>query len=257
MALTPALELNVKLWASLFDPLLQNMNRAGSALSIIYTHSFSISCLSALVAVTCPDTNGGRLGENIYQCYRRVLSSSILSLSAFWNLEYWHCTDPNHHYYTLLHVTWLHCLSKVTVPERTFSCCILHCQWICTKFKNTEEQCLTLALIYFTQKMIFPSSHKDLGLWLGLDSAYCPLGIICTALLGNILQLYILFFSSLYTDKIPKNIALCISQHIPVLHEYMTNKRKEIWSVYYIYISDLMNKLGLIIAKMMIISPNS
>lgn len=88
MDLTPALGLNVKLGASLFDPLPQNMNRAGSALSIIYTHSFSISCLSALVAVTCPDTNGGRLGENIYQCYRRVLSGCILSLSTFWNLEY-------------------------------------------------------------------------------------------------------------------------------------------------------------------------
>lgn len=86
MALTLTLGLNVKLW--LFDPLPQNMNRAGSALSIIYTHSFSISCLSALVAVTCPDTNGGRAGENIYQCYHRVFSGSILSLSAFWNLEY-------------------------------------------------------------------------------------------------------------------------------------------------------------------------
>lgn len=105
MALTPVLGLNVKLWASLFDPLPQNMNRAGSALSIIYSHSFSISCLSALVAVTCPDTNGGRPGENIYQCYRRVLSSAILSLSAFWNSQYWRCTDPNHHYYTLLHVS--------------------------------------------------------------------------------------------------------------------------------------------------------
>ena len=100
MALTPVLGLNVKLWAPLFDPLPQNMNRTGSALSIIYTHSFSISCLSALVAVTCSDTNGGRPGENIYQCYRRVLSSAVLSLSTFWNLEYWHCTDPNHHYFS-------------------------------------------------------------------------------------------------------------------------------------------------------------
>lgn len=84
MALTPALGLNVKLWGSLFDPLPQNMNRAGSALSIIYTHSFSISCLSALVAVTCPDTNGGRLGENIYQCYRRSpLQLCAITFSPF------------------------------------------------------------------------------------------------------------------------------------------------------------------------------
>lgn len=84
MALTPALRLNVKLWGSLFDPLPQNMNRAGSALSIIYTHSFSISCLSALVAVTCPDTNGGRLGENIYQCYRRSpLQLCAITFSPF------------------------------------------------------------------------------------------------------------------------------------------------------------------------------
>lgn len=60
------------------------MNRAGSALSIIYTHSFSISCLSALVAVTCPDTNGGRLGENIYQCYRRSpLQLCAITFSPF------------------------------------------------------------------------------------------------------------------------------------------------------------------------------
>lgn len=87
MALTAVLGLNVKLRAMLFDPSLRNMNRAGSALSIIYTLSFSVSCLSALVAVTCPDTNGGRPGENIYQCYRRVPSSSALSLSTFWNLR--------------------------------------------------------------------------------------------------------------------------------------------------------------------------
>lgn len=73
MALTPALRLNVKLWSGRFDPLPQNMNRAGSALSIIYTRAFSVSCLSALVAVTCPDTNGGRPGENIYQCHRSLL----------------------------------------------------------------------------------------------------------------------------------------------------------------------------------------
>lgn len=124
MALTSALRLNVKLSSALFNPLLQNMNRAGSALSIIYTHSFSISCLSALVAVTCLDTNGGRPGENIYQCYRRVLSSSILSLSAFWNLEYWRCTDPNRHRRALLPATVLHCLSKVAAPQRTFGFCI-------------------------------------------------------------------------------------------------------------------------------------
>lgn len=60
------------------------MNRAGSALSIIYTHSFSISCLSALVAVTCPDTNGGRLAENIYQCYRRSpLQLCAITFSPF------------------------------------------------------------------------------------------------------------------------------------------------------------------------------
>lgn len=124
MALNPAFGLNVKLWAPLFDPLPQNMNRAGSALSIIYNRSFSISCLSALVAVTCPDTNGGRLGENIYQCYRRGLSSSILSLSGFWNFQYWHCTDSYHHYYTLLHVSWLHCLRKSHCPWNNL--CLLH-----------------------------------------------------------------------------------------------------------------------------------
>lgn len=118
MALTSALRLNVKLCSLLFDPLLQNMNRAGSALSIIYTHSFPISCLSALLAVTCLDTNGGRPGENIYQCYRRVLSSSVLSLSAFRSSEHWRCTDPNRHRRTLLPV--LHALSEVAAPESTF-----------------------------------------------------------------------------------------------------------------------------------------
>lgn len=73
MALTPALGLNVKLRDFLFDTPLQNMNRTGSALSIIYTLSFSVSCLSAPVAVTCPDTNGGWLSENIHQCSSRVL----------------------------------------------------------------------------------------------------------------------------------------------------------------------------------------
>lgn len=73
MALTLALELNVTLRDFLFDTALQNMNRTGSALSIIYTLSFFVSCLSALVAVTCPDTNGGWLSENIYQCTSRVL----------------------------------------------------------------------------------------------------------------------------------------------------------------------------------------
>ena len=42
MALTAALGLNVKLGALLFDPLLQNMNRAGSALSIIYVLPLSL-----------------------------------------------------------------------------------------------------------------------------------------------------------------------------------------------------------------------
>lgn len=74
--------LNVKLWGALFDLLLQNVNRAGSARSIIYARSFSVSCLSARVAVTCPDSNGRRPGENIYQRYRKVLSSSVWSLSA-------------------------------------------------------------------------------------------------------------------------------------------------------------------------------
>lgn len=69
--------------AALFDLPPQNMNRAGSALSIIYNHSFSISCLSARVAVTCPDSNGGRPGGSIYQCYREDFSSSLQSLSAF------------------------------------------------------------------------------------------------------------------------------------------------------------------------------
>lgn len=73
MALTLLLVLNVNLTDFLFDTPLQNMNRAGSALSIIYTLSFSVSCLSALVAVTRPDTNGGWLSGNIYQCYSRVL----------------------------------------------------------------------------------------------------------------------------------------------------------------------------------------
>lgn len=77
MALTVEHGLNVKLRDFLFDTPLQNMNRAGLDLSIIYTLSFSVSCLSALVAVTCPDTNGGWLSENIYQCYSRVLQNSV------------------------------------------------------------------------------------------------------------------------------------------------------------------------------------
>lgn len=67
MALTLALGLNVKLRDFPFDTPLQNMNRTGSALSIIYTLSFSISCLSALVAVTCPDTNGGWKHLSVFQ----------------------------------------------------------------------------------------------------------------------------------------------------------------------------------------------
>lgn len=83
MALTLALELNVKLRDFLFDTPLQNMNHIGSALLIIYTLFFSVSCVSALVAVTCPDTNGGWLSENIYQCSSRVLSNSAqLSFST-------------------------------------------------------------------------------------------------------------------------------------------------------------------------------
>ncbi len=161
MALTPALGLNVKLRASLFDPLPQNMNRAGSALSIIYTHSFSISCLSALVAVTCPDTNGRRLGENIYQCYRRVLSSSVLSLSAFWNLEYWHCTDPNHCYYTSLHGPWLHCLSEVSVPERTFGYYILQCQWICSLSQELYSDICCIFTLKGRTSLFWTSQHRQ------------------------------------------------------------------------------------------------
>lgn len=182
MALTPVLGLNVKLRASLFDPLPQNMNRAGSALSIIYTHSFSISCLSALVAVTCPDTNGGRLGENIYQCYRRVLSSSILSLSAFWNVEYWHCTDPNHHYYTLLHVfaalsQWSQCPWK--------NLCLLH-----PVLPMNLHYRPTLHIFSLNTFSLFRTSdHQDGELcpltWPCL--AHCRLWSICTASLCNIL----------------------------------------------------------------------
>lgn len=72
-----ALVLNVKVRDFRFDTPLQNTNRTGSALSIIYTLSFSVSCLSALVAVTCPDTNGGWLSENIYQCCSRLLQNSV------------------------------------------------------------------------------------------------------------------------------------------------------------------------------------
>lgn len=164
MVLTPVLRLNVKLWVSLFDPLPQNMNRAGSALSIIYSHSFSISCLSALVAVTCPDTNGGQPGENIYQCYRRVLSSDILSLSAFWNLENWRCTDPNHHYYTLRHVSWLNCLNRGTVPERTFGCCIMCCQWIWMQYPWLCPNIYLLRKNFFYQAIRMVNSD----LWPGL-----------------------------------------------------------------------------------------
>lgn len=77
MALTLLLGLNVNLTDFLFDTPLQNMNRAGSALSIIYTLSSSLSSWSALVAVTRPDTNGGWLSENIYQCYSGVLQNSV------------------------------------------------------------------------------------------------------------------------------------------------------------------------------------
>lgn len=87
-ALTPTLGSMSNVEPCSFDLLPRKMNRAGSALSIIYAHSFSVSCLSAPVAVTCPDSNGERPGENIYQCYCRVLCSSALSFSAFWNLDY-------------------------------------------------------------------------------------------------------------------------------------------------------------------------
>lgn len=115
MALTLALRLNVKLRDFLFDTPLQNMNRTGTLLSIIYTLSSCFSCLSALVAVTCPDTNGGWKHLSVFQqgplklCtiffQQNIPETTAMAFSAAIRESLWGCLVESQH------------------PWRGFCCC--------------------------------------------------------------------------------------------------------------------------------------
>lgn len=140
MALTLALGLNVKHKDFLFDTPLWNTIRTGSALSIIYTISFSFP-VCPLMAETSPNTNGGWLGENIYQHYSRVLQNSVnllllLVFLVFFNRRAVKLQPSHHCCYSVLHKPSWCCLVESQHPSKSFCCCIVNKSTHILYFRN-------------------------------------------------------------------------------------------------------------------------